>query len=87
MGKGTEISVPKWDDIEPYVTPDGQICIYPLYAAKARGGVIDEAFNKEAPLQRHQIEIDDTFAPDAADLPVQARVMFDYDAQIGRAHV
>lgn len=48
MGKGTEISVPKWDDIEPYVTPDGQICIYPLYAAKARGGVIDEAFNKEA---------------------------------------
>ena len=53
LGKGTEISVPKWDDIEPYVTPDGQICIYPLYAAKARGGVIDEAFNKEAPLQYH----------------------------------
>ena len=87
MGKGTEISVPKWDDIEPYVTPDGQICIYPLYAAKARGGVIDEAFNKEAPLQRHQIEIDDTFAPDAADLPVQARVMFDYDALKIKNHI
>lgn len=87
MGKGSEISVPKWDDIEPYVAPDGQICIYPLYAAKARGGVIDETFNKEAPLQKHQIEIDDTFAPDAADLPVQARVMFDYDMLKIKNHI
>ena len=87
MGKSAEISVPKWDDIEPYVAPDGQICIYPLYAAKARGGVIDEAFNKEAPPQRRQIEIDDTFAPDAADLPVQARVMFDYSALKIKNHI